>query len=565
MSEIGSNGSFVQSGGLTFLSGGASGIDTSGLIEAAVNQRLQEAVRIDVRIAENDLKSSGLTTLQDLGSTLQASLATLRGAFGVSSNDGAIFDAKAGTLTSNNTVDPTSLLNVTIDEGAEVGTNTIVVRRTAREEINTSDQFSDPAAAVGVTGTFRLKLQGMTNSNINVVATDSVQDIADKINAVSDQTGVSASILMVSDTQYRLIVRGDETGLNMQRNIGAGDNILETIGVLNAGGTYKNQEQNDRNSQIDFNGVRVTHNSNTITDIVPGVDFEIVGGDTGTTLTLSVGDDTSGIKGAIEGFVDAYNEFRSFVLTQQAVSATGEISEEQPLFGDNLMEGLSRSLQGLFGTNFTGNTGGIETLAEIGIEFDANNQLTIDAAVLDSALLDKADEVRGLFQAQYTVDNAEFNMIRNNSVGGDLSFAMDITHDGSSITSVSVGGDTSLFTVSGSSIIGAEGTVYEGVTFAYVGTTSTTVNIDFTQGFGDLAVNTLEGYVNSASGLLQREKLQIDDNNSNLTDRADRVRERAEDYRARLIEQYSSFEAQLSRSKSLIDQIRAILGTSDDS
>ena len=138
---------------------------------------------------------------------------------------------------------------------------------------------------------------------------------------------MSASIRSVSETQYRLIVRGDETGLNMQRNIGAGDNVLETMIILDAGWTYKNQEQNVRNSQIDFNGVRVTHNSNTITDIVPGIDFEIVGGDTGTTLTLSVGDDTSGIKGAIEGFVEAYNELRGFVWNAQAVFTTGEISK----------------------------------------------------------------------------------------------------------------------------------------------------------------------------------------------------------------------------------------------
>jgi len=133
-----------------------------------------------------------------------------------------------------------------------------------------------------------------------------------------------------------------------------------------------------------------------------------------------------------------------------------------------------------------------------------------------------------------------------------------------SITSVDVGGDTSLFTINGANIIGAEGTAYEGLSFAYIGTTSETINVDFRQGFADLAANFLETYVSLTDGLIQQERLQIDSNNENLTDRAERVRERAEDYRQRLIDQYASFEAQLSRSNALIDQIRAILGTDND-
>lgn len=563
MSEIGSSGSFVETGNRVLLVGGASGIDTSALVEAAVNQRLREANTIDFKIAENDLRSTAYSTLQNLGSELQSSLTALRGAFGLSSTDGAIFDARAGTLTSNNSVDPSSLVNVTIDENAQVGTNSLVIRRTAREEINASDRYADPNAALNLNGDFRLRLAGLDNVDINIVASDSLNDVASKINAVAEQTGVSASVIQVTETRFELVVRGTETGLNMQNTVGAGDNILQSLGIIDGGGAYQNQVQNDRNALIDFNGVRISRDSNTIEDLVPGVDIDIVGQDTGTTLTLDIGNDNAGVKAAIEGFVESYNAFREFVIQNNQVAADGTVSDDAPLFNDSLMDGLDRAVQGLFGNNYT-SSNDFSSLGELGIELNSSNQLEIDNTILDDAIINNFEGLRGLFQTQYSDDNDEFNIIENESTLGDLSFTLDIVHGGSNIISVSVGGDSTLFDINGTVISGKEGTIYEGLSFAYVGNTGASINIDLRQGFADLGVNTLEGYVNSASGLIQQEKLAIDDQNEDLTTRADRVRERAEAYRESLIQQYASFEAQLNRANAVLDQIRAILGTNDD-
>ena len=184
--------------------------------------------------------------------------------------------------------------------------------------------------------------------------------------------------------------------------------------------------------------------------------------------------------------------------------------------------------------------------------------------MLDTAIIDDPDVVRNIFQTQYSDDNAEFEILSNTSTQVSLNFALDITTDGTNITNVSVGGDNTLFTFSGGTIKGAVGSIYEGISFAYVGTASTTVNIAFDQGFADLASNTLEGLVNTVDGLIQQEKLAIESTNENLQSRADRVRERAEAYRLSLIERYARFESQLNQANGLLNQIRAILGTNDD-
>ena len=245
------------------------------------------------------------------------------------------------------------------------------------------------------------------------------------------------------------------------------------------------------------------------------------------------------------------------------MAADGTVSDDAPLFNDSLMDGLDRAVQGLFGNNYT-SSNDFSSLGELGIELNSSNQLEIDNTILDDAIINNFEGLRGLFQTQYSDDNDEFNIIENESTLGDLSFTLDIVHGGSNIISVSVGGDSTLFDINGTVISGKEGTIYEGLSFAYVGNTGASINIDLRQGFADLGVNTLEGYVNSASGLIQQEKLAIDDQNEDLTTRTDRVRERAEAYRESLIQQYASFEAQLNRANAVLDQIRAILGTNDD-
>ncbi|MCB1118271.1 MAG: flagellar filament capping protein FliD, partial [Chlamydiia bacterium] len=123
----------------------------------------------------------------------------------------------------------------------------------------------------------------------------------------------------------------------------------------------------------------------------------------------------------------------------------------------------------------------------------------------------------------------------------------------------SVGGDNTLFDITGTLIKGKAGTVYEGLSFAYVGTTNATVNIDISQGFADMFTNAMEGYTSVTTGIIQTEKLSLEDQNNNLEARSERVIERAEDFRDRLIEKYAKFEAQVSAAQTILAQIQAIL------
>ena len=65
------------------------------------------------------------------------------------------------------------------------------------------------------------------------------------------------------------------------------------------------------------------------------------------------------------------------------------------LFGDRTMRGIMTGLGGIVGGSVAGlDADALGSFRAIGIELDATNQLEIDDAKLDNALLTKLDDVR---------------------------------------------------------------------------------------------------------------------------------------------------------------------------
>jgi flagellar hook-associated protein 2 len=281
----------------------------------------------------------------------------------------------------------------------------------------------------------------------------------------------------------------------------------------------------------------------------------------GTIIDLSIENNNSGIKDGIKKFVDTYNDLRDYIKGQQVVSEDGAVDSDAILYGDTLLSSLNLSLQSIIGGSYGSGGTALSTLRDVGITLDPDNKLVMDESKFDTAVIDKFDEVRAIFETKVTSSNTEFRMTKNQSLTSSLAFSMDITMSGSSISSVSVGGDNSLFTVSGNTITGNAGTIYEGMTFAYVGTSNTTVNIDIKGGISDSMNLTLSNFGDKVNGDLTKEMLRISDENVRLSQRSTRVIERAEAYRSRLIDQYAAFETKLSAAQSTLAQLRSLFGT----
>lgn len=551
-------------GNRTIFFGGASGIDTSSLITAAYNAKKLESDNLQTRISKNTAKIAGYSQLQSLSQAIQTSLTNIKKDYSILATNSSVFSARTGSLTSSSSTSPQSLVSVSIDPGTDLGIYEIeVVDKAQAHKVMGSSATTDPTAALGYTGAFDIGLTGSTASNINVTSGMSLNDLADAINAQKDTTGVGASVLKTSSSGYALILTGTQTNKDINVTNISGTDVLQSLGVLDNGGGFVNEIQQAQGAQIILDGTPITRDDNNFNDLIDGVSLTVKNSEPGTTLTLNVENDTAQIENSIKSFVDAYNVFRDFITANQKVT-DGAVSDDAVLFGDFTMKNLSGDIQSLLAGNYNSSSSTIQTLRDIGITIDGNNHLVIDSTKLGDALADNFDEVKNLFQTSTTSNNDNFRMSANTSRVNSASFTLDITYSGGAITSVSVGGNSSLFDISGAQIKGKTGTAYEGMTFAYVGTTSASVNFSMTQGLGDLINNRLNLDSDVVTGGLQSLKVSLDSQNTQMESRSTRVLERAEDYRQKLIDKYAAFESRMAQAQTILAQIQAIVNSQNN-
>lgn len=548
----------------TFVSGGASGINTEALITVAYNIRKREADTIDLNITKNTTKSTAYSKLQSLSQAVQTSLASLRKSYSVLNSASSTFDARTGSLSSSSTTPAQSLVEVAIAPGTTLGSFEIEVQRKAQaHKVGGNSLTTDKAAPLSYTGTFDIGLAGGATSSVNITAGMSLTDVAATINATTTTSGVTASVLKTGATGYQLILTGNQTNKNIAVTNITGTDVLQSLGVLNGGGGFANPIQVAQDALITLDGTPVTRDNNDFSDLIDGVSLTVKNSEIGTKIQLKVENDTSALSSAITTFVTAYNSLRDFITINQTENK-GVVSADAVLFGDFTMKNIGGDIQKLLADSYGDSSTKYTTLRAAGITIDGDNHLVIDTAKLEEAMSTKFDEIKALFQTAVTSDNTNFRMSGNTSKTKTLSAAIDITYSGGAVTAASVGGDTSLFTVSGGTITGNVGTAYEGLKFAYVGTTSTTVNFTMKQGLSDLLSNRIDKDTNVVTGSIQALKIGIDAQNTKMSARATRVLERADDYRQKLIDKYAGYEARIARAQTTLSQIKAIVNANNN-
>lgn len=531
----------------------AIGIDTSALIEAAVAVKQQPADRIDTQIESIETRITAYQELQSLLLDLQDASLALRDAAGSDGKDASAYLDRTAYIEG----DAAESLGATIEQGADEGIYDVEIQQIAKAHKVGSDTFTDPDAAAGLAGSFTLGLVGGDSTSIEVTADQSLRDVAATINDAAADTGVSATILKVSDSEYMLVLSATETGKDIAASIGTGDDVLDELGIASAG-SFNTQLQAAQDAVLVFDGVTITRDSNAIDDLIDGMTLQLYSAAPGETVSIEVGADLSSISDAVTAFVDAYNALRDFVLVNQATSSDGGAADDAVLFGDQILRSASSSVQAALAAVVDG-----LSLREIGITLNSDNELEIDSSVLEEALLTDPDAVRALFAYDVESSSSDLQVLRSGTKGEDLAFTLDVTMNADgTVASASVNGDTAAFTVTGNTISGAEGSAYEGLKFVYTGS-SDAIDVAITSGVADKLWVVAESIAGEDDGQLATTIKGLQEQTEDLEERQDFYLEAAERYRDYLTDKYARMEAAATQAQGTLDYLLQLLSSED--
>lgn len=530
-------------------------LDWSALITAAVNAKLVQATTISTTITANEAKISAYQTLQTDLSTLSSGLSSLATSI-VNSLATNVFATRTATLSSTGDVSASSALSMSVSNGAATGDHTLTISQiaTAHKVVGTSQ--SSQTDELGYSGTFSIGLEGGTTSDITIDNTMSLQDIVDSINAQTSTTNVQASIVQVASGSYEMVLTGTEDAADITYSSTSGDDILNKLGVTDSSGTFADVLQTSQAAIFSLDGISMTRDTNDITDVLTGVTFNLLQATPdAATVDISIEPDTSQIESAVETFVTNYNTFRDAVIAQQATGSDGTADSSAVLFGDGTMRDIMDALQ-----NALNSTVGGLTMADLGLSFNEKNELELDTSTLSEILSTNLSGVTTLLSAQTKTSSSQLTVV--NTGTSPQSFTLDLTVDSDgNLSSASVGGDSSLFTVSGTTIIGVAGTAYAGMAFTYSGSTSQSITVTSTQGIATQLYQIAKTY-SSSSGALQTLITNLTDRDDELQQKVDDIESAASAYQTQLQTQYASYQAAIESANNTLTYLKALLNSS---
>lgn len=221
--------------------------------------------------------------------------------------------------------------------------------------------------------------------------------------SASDHAAIAVGASMAGDSGvggYRLIVNAATTGAANHIKISVDENNngtyaeaaeIDTTGLSrlafdasydasgNVTGGIANMSQNTAalSASLVVNGLSVSRDSNTITDLISGVTLNLLAKSGTTTPTLTVASDTQSIESGVKDFISAYNGASGLIASVVKSSATNKAL----LAGDGTVNGILNTLRSSISTVF-----GSYAPATLGITHTKDGVLQLDASVLENYL-----------------------------------------------------------------------------------------------------------------------------------------------------------------------------------
>ena len=360
--------------------GAGSGIDVKTLAESLVEaERAPRKERIEAKITKSEAKISGYAAVNYALTTLKTAFqklddATEFSAVSVNNSQSSVFSAKS-------------------DSSAVAGRYSVEVTQLASAQTtisNTTYAATDTELNSGVAFTLNLSINSATATEIEV-DTATPTGIVDAINDAD--LGVTAELIQTDDDEYTIVLTGSQ-GSDQSFTLTSEDADGDAV----TGVVFGTRLKTATDAIVEINGLEITRSTNTFSDVIDGVTFELYDTNTDSPATLSLLQNTSSIKESIQGLVTAYNDFNDTMN----ILLDRESEVEQyggALAGDSLAASIRTRLRAFIIDDSSTPGTDIEAARDVGISFDRDGKMTLDETTLDEALSSNLSDVVTMFTA----------------------------------------------------------------------------------------------------------------------------------------------------------------------
>jgi flagellar hook-associated protein 2 len=365
------------------LSGLASGVDTSGIVQKLMQIEQQGRTRITTKQSQVTARESGIKTVQSALTALKTAATAL---------------SDASTWTSQQTVassDSSRIGAVMLGATAGAGGTTLNVTALASSAQHAYDYTPASGATIAL-----MRNGSQVGPSVTIDPNTSIKDAAAKINAA----GLDVSASVVNDN-------GVDTLVFAAKSTGAAS-AFSITGL----GASANTRWERAGSDADYtvgDDPTVRHSaSNTVENAIPGVKLTF-NSTTPAPVTITVGSpglDNDAVKKKITDYVNAYNALIDTVngkVTEKTIKKDDQVytsdATKGMLFGDTGLTGMLSKLRGLSVADDPLNAW--DSLGDLGISTGKAGatsadsklgKLTIDTTKLSDLLGTNPDKVKSL-------------------------------------------------------------------------------------------------------------------------------------------------------------------------
>lgn len=367
--------------------GAGSGIDFAGLAQNLA------AASFAPRIDRNTVRAETVERQISAASTLKSSLLQLSSSIGDR--------VRSGDLSSQPLIGNASVATVSRGTLSGRGSYSLEVTRLAASQVLSSPAFASASAPTGsgtltftfgtVSGSSFAADPGQSPATVTVPSGASLADVAAAINAA----GIGLNAYVASGTSgAHLMLKGKEGAAN-GFTITASETLGEE-GLAALAWTPASAPAQLTTTAVDaafkLDGLAMTRASNTVADLVPGLNLTLTGTNPGAPTTVRFSDPGAAVSTFMADLVSALNELAGELNTQ-----TDPLSGD--LARDDGARAMRRALSQLAGTVVMPGAAGGEpaTLADLGLATNRDGTFRLDTARLTATQKAAPEGVAAMF------------------------------------------------------------------------------------------------------------------------------------------------------------------------